>query len=98
MYVLGPLLVAAVLGSLILIARWATGKAPTLVEGERGYGLLTPVAGGLSSDDVGVLQQALSGAGIRCTVAGVPGDYQLLVWPADLARARLLLREVRGHR
>lgn len=97
-YVLGPLLVAVVLGSMILIARWATGKAPSLVEEERGYGLLTPVASDLSSDDAGVLQEVLSRAGIRCTVAGVPGAYRLLVWPTDLGRARYLLREVRGHR
>lgn len=95
-YVVGPLLVAAVLGVLVLIARWATGQSPSLTEDTRSYGLLTPVASGISSDHIGALQQSLSSAGIRCTVAGVPGDYRLLVWPEDVARARRRLRQS-GH-
>ena len=38
---------------------------------------------------------ALLDAGVRNPVAEGPGGYRLLVWPADLARARDLLRQVR---
>lgn len=96
MYVLGPLMAAALLGALILAARWAFGSRRSLAGGGAQHGLLVPVADGLLADDVRALQSALLEAGVRNAIAGGPGGYRLLVWPADLARARGLLRQARG--
>ncbi len=96
MYVLGPLVVAVALGVLILIARWAVGQDGPPLGGDPQYGLLEPVADGISADDLNAIQAALLDAGVRNTVAESPGGYRLLVWPADLARARRLVRQVRG--
>jgi hypothetical protein len=93
MYVLGPLIAAALLGALILVSRWAFGKS--LVDGGPQHGLLVPVAEGIIADDLSALQDALLEAGVRNTVADGPGGYRLLVWPADLTRARDLLRQAR---
>jgi hypothetical protein len=57
--------------------------------------LLVPVAEGALADELGAIADALLDAGVRNTVAEGPGGYRLLVWPADLARARDLLRQVR---
>jgi hypothetical protein len=96
MYVLGPLIVAALLGALILVARWALGNGKSLVDGGSEYGLLKPIAEGGSIDDLSPIQDVLLGAGVRNTMAEAPGGYRLLVWPADLARARDLIRQIRG--
>ena len=96
MYVLGPLIAAALLSALILVARWAFGKGNSLVESSREYGLLEPIAEGVTTDDLSAIQDVLFDAGVRNTIAEAPGRYRLLVWPADLAQARDLLRQVRG--
>lgn len=87
LYVLGPVLVAALFGVVIVIAHWALGSQPGLLESRPPYGLLVPVARGVRSDHLSPLQEVLLRAGIRSTIAGVAGDYRLLVWRADVAPA-----------
>ena len=44
-YVLGPLWVAVLLGALVLVIRWATGRGGSVVRPPRQqYGLLQPIA------------------------------------------------------
>lgn len=93
---LGPLIAAALLGALILAAQWAFGKGNSLIESSREYGLLEPVAEGVTTEDLSAIDDVLFEAGIRSTIAKYPGGYRLLVWPADLTRTRDLLRQVRG--
>jgi len=96
-YVLGPLWVAALLGALLLVVRWAVGRGQSVVRPPRPqYGLLLPIAAALAVVDLEPALRALRAAGIRCTVADAGDRHEILVWPADADRARSLVRRVTG--
>lgn len=96
-YVLGPLLIAALLGVLLLVVRWAFGRGPAAAGRPRPeYGLLQPVAAARTTDQLEPVRLALDSAGIRCTVSRATDGHRLLVWPDDAARARDLVRRVTG--
>ena len=94
-FLLGPVIAAAALGLIVLICRWVfstdhredrTARRVTKAVGD--YGLLVPVATVRTRDDAEMLQSVLADAGIR---AGISGEYDLLVFSKDLARARGLV-------
>ena len=71
-YVLGPLAVAALLGTLLLLVRWAFARGSSLVGPSRPeYGLLQPVAVVRSAAELQSIGTALTAAGIRFTVTSV---------------------------
>jgi len=96
-YVLGPLLVAAVVTVLLFVVRWVLGRGPSVADPLRaGYGLLHTVASARTADQLEPVRLALENAGIRCTVTRAPDGHRVLVWPHDAVRARDLARRVTG--
>lgn len=96
-YVLGPLGVAVLLGALVLVVRWATGRGGSVAKPPRPqYGLLQPIAAAWVAADLEPALRALRVAGIRCTVSDAGDRHEVLVWPEDANRARSLVRRVIG--
>ena len=96
-FLLGPTTALGALGLLVLLCRWTFGGSKTIAPprrhtGPRDYGLLTPAVTLQQRADAEALRQRIAGHGLRCTVARSntgPG-YVVLVFPADLDRAREL--------
>ncbi|HVX44308.1 MAG TPA: hypothetical protein VHC49_10500 [Mycobacteriales bacterium] len=92
------LVAVVVIGGLALAARWAfrpstprLGARPRI--GDRG--LLRPVAHVPNESAARSAQTVLTGAGIRCTSSPTAdGRIEILVFPADLDRARSLLLDL----
>jgi hypothetical protein len=85
--------------ALLLIAlrwTWGTGRdqpAPHVPDPDdpTGDGLLTEVSRVPTEAAAQVLRSRLVAAGIRATVGRADGAYRLLVFPADLAAARVVV-------
>ncbi|MEV0681911.1 hypothetical protein AB0I60_35860 [Actinosynnema sp. NPDC050436] len=88
------LLLVVVLGVLALLLRWAFGNDRRAVPDYTGddFGLLSEVAVVPTPEAARVLAQRLRDAGIKTTVATRGDLHRLLVFPADAANAKLLLR------
>ncbi len=88
------LLLAVVLATLALVLRWAFGNDRRAVPDYTGedFGLLTEVAVVPTIEAAEVLATRLRTAGIRTTVVRRANGHRLLVFPADAANAKLLLR------
>lgn len=101
-YAFGPLLAFGVLGVIVLLLRWAFGHGSSLVErrpqaaGPQEYGLLVPVAAPSTFIEAEVLRRHLEEAGLRATLAPTTEGPRVMVFPADLKNARLVLRAA-GH-
>ncbi|RKT57268.1 hypothetical protein [Saccharothrix australiensis] len=91
---LQTLLLVVVLATLALLLRWAFGNDRRAVPDHTGddFGLLTEVAAVPTPEAADVLARRLRQAGIRTTVARRGQVHRLLVFPADVANAKLLLR------
>lgn len=94
-FLFGP--VVAVLGIvlLVLLAKWAMSRGHSLVARpgrESDYGVLVPVASPGSYAEGEILRLRLVTAGIRANLAQTLDGPRVLVWPADEARAREVLR------
>ncbi|MCU1589738.1 MAG: hypothetical protein JWP11_994 [Frankiales bacterium] len=90
-----PLVAGLALGVIVLICRWvfATERpAPPAAPEPVDYGLLEPVSLVRTLDDALMLRSLLRAAGIRGTVADTAGGFAVLVFRADVARARDLVR------
>ncbi|WP_300007918.1 hypothetical protein [Pseudonocardia sp.] len=97
--VLAILGVVAMLGILVLLLRWtfATGRDQpglrlTDPDDPTGLGLLEEVSRVPTEAAAHVLRSRLHAAGVRATVARGPDLYRILVFPADLGTAKLVLR------
>jgi hypothetical protein len=95
----GPALTFLALGVLVLVLRWAySPRRSTLVARRPSpgrpdeYGLLVSVAEPASFRDGERMRARLLAAGVHATLADTEAGLRLLVWPADEARARQLLR------
>jgi hypothetical protein len=79
-------------GVIALICRWvfspSHGYPVRRQEPERDYGLLVPVTKAPSAEDAVMLRDHLVAEGVR---ASVNDDHEVLVFRADLARARSLV-------
>lgn len=94
-FVLGPIVAAVALGVIVLICRWVFStdvrddrSARRTEQAIGDFGLLVPVATVRTRDDAEMLKGVLADAGIR---AGISGEYDVLVFSADLDRARGLV-------
>ncbi|WP_433264492.1 hypothetical protein ACQPZF_35230 [Actinosynnema sp. CS-041913] len=87
------LLLVVVLTVLALLLRWAFGNDRRAVPDYTGddFGLLSEVAAVPTVEAADVLARRLRQAGIRTTVVRRGDVHRLLVWPADVANAKLLL-------
>ncbi len=87
------LVLAVVLGLLALVLRWTFGDDRRAVPDHTGddFGLLREVAGAPTAEAASALASRLRAAGIRTTVARRGGVHRVLVFPADLPDAKLLL-------
>jgi hypothetical protein len=94
-YIIGPLVLLAVVGALALVLRWTYGTSsrslPALDE-PADFGLLRELAIVENDDTTEALRALLSDAGIRSTRAYTPqGTIRVLVFATDLDRARQLV-------
>lgn len=85
------------IGLLVLILRWAFSRGHSLVArpprsgGPTDYGLLVSVASPAGPEAGELLCRLLADNGIQATVASTRAGPRLMVWPADVTRARQLL-------
>jgi hypothetical protein len=89
-YVVGPIVIIAVMVLLALVTRWAFGSRKTPASPEAD-GLLTRVATLARRESAQQFRALLSDAGIRSTLR-IAGAHraEVLVFPEDAARAREL--------
>lgn len=98
-HLVAPLVAAGALTVILLLCRWVfsttdrdrrNARRAAAAPAGRGsdYGLLVPVAMVRTTDDAEMLRAVLREAGIRCTVAADAGGAEVLVFGADLLRAR----------
>lgn len=87
-------LLVIVFGVLALVLRWAFGNDRRGVPDHTGsdFGLLSEVAVVPTRQAAEVLAKRLRAARIRVTVVRRDGLHRLLVFPADVPDAKLLLR------
>ena len=85
-------------GIVLLALRWTFGTgrdqpAPHVPDPDdpTGDGLLTEVSRVPTQAAAQVLRSRLGAAGIRATIGRAEGAYRLLVFPADLADARVVV-------
>ena len=101
-YLVGPLVAAGALLVIVLLCRWvfstsdrdaraARRLAAAAAAASGDYGLLVPVAEVRTADDAELLRGVLREAGIRATVARGDGRSEVLVFRADVDRARQLV-------
>lgn len=99
-FLVGPLVAAAALGVIILICRWVfstshrddrTAQRLAKARSRGDYGLLVPVATARTADDAQMLRSVLREAGIRCTLGDGEAGTDVLVFRADVLRARDLV-------
>jgi hypothetical protein len=98
-YLWGPALAFLAVGVLALVLRWASSTSRTSLAARRPargrpdeYGLLVPVAAPDSLSEGEAIRARLRAAGIHGTLAETEAGPRVLVWPADEARARRMLR------
>jgi hypothetical protein len=92
-YAVGPVVAVVVMALLVLFMRWAfgTGYGRDRRRPARDDGLLVCVATLSRRESALALRAVLSDAGIRSTVrTPVPGRADVLVFPEDAERARVL--------
>ena len=88
------------LGILLIALRWTFGTgrdqpAPYVPDPDdpTGDGLLTEVSRVPTEAAAQVLRSRLATAGIRATIGRAGGAYRLLVFPADVGNARIVVRQ-----
>jgi hypothetical protein len=98
-YFIGPLFVLGVLGVLVLILRWAFSRGDSLVRRVDSrpadpdtFGLLTGVHTTSAYADARKLVETLTRAQIRSTAARTTKGWSVYVWPADVDKARDVIR------
>jgi hypothetical protein len=85
------------IGLLVLILRWAFSRGHSLVArpprsgSPSDYGLLVSVAAPTGAAAGEELCRLLADNGIQATLASTRAGLRLMVWPADVGRARRLL-------
>ena len=96
----GPLIAVVALVVILLLCRWTFGTggrtqraAQRAQPQQADYGLLAPVVTTRTEADAVLLRNVLREAGIRGTTArgSAPGEHVVLVFRADVERARTLV-------
>ncbi|MDD2857707.1 MAG: hypothetical protein PHU75_03440 [Candidatus Nanopelagicales bacterium] len=97
-FVFGPILALVGVGALILVLRWAFSRGSSVVAAaptpgsSSEYGLLVPVATPSTYIEGEILRRRLEDAGLRANLATTLDGPRVLVWPADVDRARAVLQ------
>ncbi|MFA7323866.1 MAG: hypothetical protein WC005_05870 [Candidatus Nanopelagicales bacterium] len=97
-YAFGPLFALIGVGALILVLRWAFSRGKSVVAAaprpgsSAEYGLLVAVATPSTYVEGETLRRRLQDAGLRANLATTLDGPRVLVWPADVERAKALLR------
>lgn len=100
-YLFGPLLAFGGLALLIVLLRWAFRRGVSVVAapGKPGtpneYGVLVPVASPTTYIEGEIMRRQLESQGIRSNLAQTVEGPRLLVWPADVDRAKVTLNQHR---
>lgn len=101
-FLYGPLVAFAVVGTFVLVLRWAFRRGGSVVAGtprrgtEDEYGLLVPVASPGTYVEGEILRRTLEDAGVRATLAETLGGPRVMVFPRDEGRAREVLARRAG--
>lgn len=94
-YLAGPLTALGALGVIVLICRWVFNtdhrQVPASLVREADFGLLRVVAVVRTIDDAEMLRAVLRREGIRGTVTPTTSGFAVLVFAADVDRARELV-------
>ena len=96
-FLIGPVVALAAMGVIVLLCRWVfstddrDARAARRLEkaaASRDYGLLVPLTTVRTAEDAAMLREVLRDGGIR---SNLNGDLEVLVFRADLDRARSLV-------
>lgn len=93
-FAFGPIVAVILVGMFALILRWAFRRGSSVVAAppRRGstdeYGLLVAVASPATYIEGEILRRHLEDRGMRANLASTLDGPRLMVWPADVARAR----------
>ncbi len=100
-FAFGPLVAVILIGIFVLILRWAFRRGASVVAAPAQpgptteYGLLVAVAAPSSYAEGEMLRRRLEGGGVRANLATTTDGPRVMVWPADEARARAMIRDGR---
>lgn len=101
-YVFGPLVAFFGIGVMVLVLKWAFGGKSSLVERtvkkdhESNYGLMVPAASPPNLVEGEIYRRTLVDAGLRASLANTLDGPRIMVWPADLAKAKEILKKNPG--
>lgn len=96
-YAFGPIVAVGLIGLLVLILRWSSQRGTSVVAAAptpgtpEEYGLLVPIASPATYVEGEILRRRLEDQGVRANLATTVDGPRVLVWPADVDRARRLL-------
>ncbi|MHB1066071.1 MAG: hypothetical protein ACYC2Z_01380 [Candidatus Nanopelagicales bacterium] len=97
-FAFGPLVAVGLVGLFVLILRWAFRRGTSVVAAAArpgpsdAYGLMVPVASPATYLDGEAVRRRLEENGVRANLAQTLDGPRVMVWPADEARAREVLR------
>jgi hypothetical protein len=93
-FLVGPVIAFGIVGILVLLLRWTFTTGSSVVArrsrsgAEDDYGLLVPVASPSTYIEGEIIRRTLEGDGIRATLTETLDGPRVMVFPADLERAR----------
>ena len=96
-YAFGPVVAAVGICLLVLILRWGFGRKSSVVAGPPRsgradqYGLLAPVLSPSTYVEGEIARRRLEDAGINSTLASTLDGPRVMVWPADVDKAKTVL-------
>ena len=96
-FAFGPIVAVALVGLFAVILRWAFRRGSSVVAAPprpgsaAEYGLLVPVASPGTYVEGEILRRRLEDQGLRANLASTLEGPRVLVWPADVERARAVL-------
>ena len=97
-YLFGPFAAFLGVGVMVVILRWSSRRgscvvaAPAKPGAASEYGLLVPIATPATYIEGEILRRRLEEAGVRATLAQTLDGPRVMVWPADVDRARTVLK------
>jgi len=93
----GPIVALLGIGFLVLVLRWSAKRgqsvvaAPSRAGSPDQYGLMVPAVAPASYAEGEIARRTLEAGGVRANLAMTNDGPRVMVWPADLDRARRLL-------
>ncbi|CAB4889294.1 MAG: hypothetical protein F2923_02770 [Actinobacteria bacterium] len=96
-FAFGPILALLGVGVMVLILRWAFSRGKSVIAaspkpGNSGeYGLLIPVSTPSTYIEGEIQRRKLEAAGLRANLANTLDGPRVMVWPADINKAKEIL-------